>query len=201
MYYKAVIDKTNYSYQVSGFTGTVGNRAGTRCNPIVFYEKGGTSPVSPTPTPTVTHTPSPTVTPTPSVTPTITMSPSTGSGGGTGNFVFVDFYFSLSYNNVGSMDIYRNGTYIRRLSFDGESTQVKMVVGDEFYCQLTHSARNNIDDRGTISSLVDGYVVDYVSTPGGSLPRYATSDIITIVDGNTYSVYGACGGTENLMPL
>jgi hypothetical protein len=201
MYYKVVIDKSDYSYQVSGFTGTVGNRTGTRCNPIVFYEKGGTSPISPTPTPTITNTPTPTVTPTPSVTPTVTMSPSAGSSGGAGNFVFVDFYFSLSYGNVGTMDIYKNGTYVRRLSFDGENTQVRMNVGDTFYCQLTHNVRYNVDDRGTISSLVNDYVVDYRSTPGGTLPTYATSDLNTIVDGNTYSVYGACGGTENLMAI
>jgi hypothetical protein len=39
MYYKVQIDKTDFSYIVYQYTGTTGNRIGTRNNPIKFYEK------------------------------------------------------------------------------------------------------------------------------------------------------------------
>lgn len=71
MYYRVDIDKTNYSYQIYPYSGdTISTRIGTSCNPIKFYEKGGTLPVTPTPTPT--NTPTKTTTPTPTVTPTTT---------------------------------------------------------------------------------------------------------------------------------
>lgn len=39
MYYKVVIDRTNFSYQVFEFNGSVGPRIGKTGDPIVFYEK------------------------------------------------------------------------------------------------------------------------------------------------------------------
>lgn len=39
MYYKVEIDKSDFSYQTYEYTGTTGNRAGVRLNPIKFYEK------------------------------------------------------------------------------------------------------------------------------------------------------------------
>lgn len=74
LYYKVVIDKSDYSYEVYQFTGTTGSTVGYRTNPIKFYEKGGSDDCgtlipSPTPTPTITASPTPTVTTT-SVTPT-----------------------------------------------------------------------------------------------------------------------------------
>lgn len=41
MYYKVIIDMNNYSYRIHEYDGTMGDRAGTRSNPIKFYEKGG----------------------------------------------------------------------------------------------------------------------------------------------------------------
>jgi hypothetical protein len=42
MYYKMVIDRTDYSYEIYKFDGiNVGDRVGLRNNPIVFYEKRG----------------------------------------------------------------------------------------------------------------------------------------------------------------
>lgn len=71
MYFQVDIDKTNYSYKVYPYTGTTTTtRIGTSCNPIKFYEKGGTLPFTPTPTPTITPTNYATPTPTPTVTPT-----------------------------------------------------------------------------------------------------------------------------------
>lgn len=39
MYYKVIIDRTDYSYQVYRFNGVVSSRAGESSDPIVFYEK------------------------------------------------------------------------------------------------------------------------------------------------------------------
>lgn len=41
MYYKVIIDRTDYSYKVYEYDGTVGSRIGQRNNPIVFYQTGG----------------------------------------------------------------------------------------------------------------------------------------------------------------
>jgi hypothetical protein len=39
MYYKVIIDRTNFSYQIFEFNGSVGPRIGQTGNPIDFYEK------------------------------------------------------------------------------------------------------------------------------------------------------------------
>jgi hypothetical protein len=39
MYYQVVIDRTDYSYQVFNYNGSVGSRVGLNSNPITFYEK------------------------------------------------------------------------------------------------------------------------------------------------------------------
>jgi len=39
MYYKVIIDRSDYSYQVFRFNGSVGTRIGESNDPIVFYEK------------------------------------------------------------------------------------------------------------------------------------------------------------------
>jgi hypothetical protein len=39
MYYKMVIDRTDYSYQIYRYNGTTGTRIGESGDPIVFYEK------------------------------------------------------------------------------------------------------------------------------------------------------------------
>lgn len=71
MYFRVDIDKVNYSYQIYPYSGNTNlTRIGTSCNPIKFYEKGGTLPFTPTPTPTITPTNYATPTPTPTVTPT-----------------------------------------------------------------------------------------------------------------------------------
>lgn len=62
MYFKVVIDRTDYSYQVYRFNGTTGSRIGESDDPIRFFEKGGGSLYVATPTPT--QTPTPTITPT-----------------------------------------------------------------------------------------------------------------------------------------
>jgi hypothetical protein len=86
MYFRVDIDKTNYSYKIYPYSGNTNlTRIGTSCNPIKFYEKGGTLPVTPTPTPTITPTnyATPTVTPTPTpaegTTPTPTPTPASTS--------------------------------------------------------------------------------------------------------------------------
>jgi len=74
MYFKVVIDRSDYSYQIYNFSGTTGNRVGESNDPIKFYERGGGSIFVPTPTPSITPTitPTHTITPTPTITPTIT---------------------------------------------------------------------------------------------------------------------------------
>jgi hypothetical protein len=77
MYYKLVIDRTDYSYQYFRYTGTTGDRVGESIDSIKFYERKGIPlPTStPTPTPTSTPTPTPTSTSTPTPTPTSTPTP------------------------------------------------------------------------------------------------------------------------------
>ena len=80
MYYKLVIDRTDYSYQYFRYTGTTGDRVGESIDSIKFYERKGipesTATPTPTPTPTATSTPTPTPTATPTPTPTPTAGPS-----------------------------------------------------------------------------------------------------------------------------
>lgn len=194
MYYKVEIDKTDYSYQISGYTGEDGERMGLRCNPITFYEKGGTSPVTPTPTPTVTPSVTPTQTPTPSVTPTISQSPSATPSGSVPEFIFVEFSLSIDSGNSGFMDIFRNGDFVSRLTYNGQLKTVKMNVDDEFYTQITHLTRGQVSYIATIDTIINTYSVEIAATTaGGTLPKYVNSSTYTIVDGNTYSIYGNLG--------
>lgn len=39
MYYQMVIDRTNYTYEIYRYNGSIGNRIGESNDPIVFYEK------------------------------------------------------------------------------------------------------------------------------------------------------------------
>ena len=39
LYYKVVIDRTDFSYQVFRFPGTTGTRIGETGDPIIFYER------------------------------------------------------------------------------------------------------------------------------------------------------------------
>lgn len=41
MYYKMVIDRTDYSYQIYRYNGTTGSRIGESNDPIMFYERKG----------------------------------------------------------------------------------------------------------------------------------------------------------------
>jgi hypothetical protein len=81
MYFKVVIDRSDYSYQVYKYTGSTtssSDRVGKTSTPIKFYQRGGgVAGVAPTPTPTPTITPTklivePDPSPTPTVTPTVT---------------------------------------------------------------------------------------------------------------------------------
>jgi hypothetical protein len=196
MYYKVVIDKTDYSYQISGYTGTTGDRMGLRCNPITFYEKGGTSPVTPTPTPTVTPTPTLTITPTPSMTPTLnntpTPSPSPTQAGELYD-TYVDFALSFDPGNSGYMDVFTNGEFSHRLNYDGAVFQVHLLEGDSFYCIITHTARSNSGQNGQIITNENDYTIDVTVTGPGALPESVTGPTTIITAGNTYSVYGICG--------
>ena len=77
MYYKVIIDRSDYSYEVYRYDGTQGSLVGQTNNPILFFERGGGSfaNIVPTPTPTVTLTPTPTLQPTETPTPTPTVTP------------------------------------------------------------------------------------------------------------------------------
>ena len=39
LYYKVIIDRSNYTYEIFEFNGSLGNRIGQSNNPIVFYER------------------------------------------------------------------------------------------------------------------------------------------------------------------
>lgn len=80
LYYKVVINKTNYTYRIYQYDGEQNNRIGNGLtNSINFYEKGGEIPVSPTPTPPA---PSPSAPlPTPPATPAVTPAVSPNNSG------------------------------------------------------------------------------------------------------------------------
>jgi hypothetical protein len=84
MYYKIVINKTNYTYKVydyDGGTTTESDLVGKGINnAIKFYEKGGT--IATTPAATLSPTPAPTLSPTPAPTLSPTPQPTSGGGGG-----------------------------------------------------------------------------------------------------------------------
>jgi hypothetical protein len=75
MYYKLVIDRSDYTYQYYRYTGTTGDRIGESIDPIKFYERKGIPIPTPTPTRTSTPTPTPTQTPTPTPTASLTATP------------------------------------------------------------------------------------------------------------------------------
>lgn len=133
LYYKVIIDKSDYSYQVYQFTGTTGSTVGMRTNPIKFYEKGGSDdcgtllPPTPSPTPSITATitPSetsgfvPSQTPTPSLTPTLTPSACPPYGTQIG-----DILCSSSANCDTESPCYGLGGQRYRLISDGNCGQI-----------------------------------------------------------------------------
>jgi hypothetical protein len=101
MYYKVVIDRTDYSYQIYNFNGTTGSLIGKSDNPIKFYEKGGGTLFVPTLTPTPTPTITATITPTPTL--TVTPTPTKSSGGM--SYPAIDFSLTsvcVGYNPTGA---------------------------------------------------------------------------------------------------
>jgi hypothetical protein len=81
LYYKVVINKTNYTYKIYQYDGEQNNRIGHGLsNSINFYEKGGEIGLTPTPTPPA---PSPSAPlPTPPATPAVSPSPSAPNNSG-----------------------------------------------------------------------------------------------------------------------
>lgn len=103
MYYQVDIDKTDYSYRIYKFNGTVSqysNRVGivtgntidgnVGVSPIRFYERRSGINIDATQTPTPTMTP--TISLTPTNTPTPTPTPASGGGSGGGSTVTYIYY-------------------------------------------------------------------------------------------------------------
>lgn len=65
MYYKVIIDKTDYTYDVYRYNGNQGSKIGETVDPIVFFQKGGGSFTGSQPAATPTPTPLPTPLPVP----------------------------------------------------------------------------------------------------------------------------------------
>lgn len=139
LYFKMVIDRSDYSYQIYRYTGTIGTRIGESCDPIMFFETGGgtftpgkTPPpdttLIPTPTPTIagTDTPTPTPTPTPTryVEPTPTPRPSS-------NVVCHSYTFSGASGLTASFVCCESAQYIS-IQLTGSPVTVCAIV-DQFY--------------------------------------------------------------------
>jgi hypothetical protein len=90
LYYKVVINKSGYTYNVYNYDGTQNERVGNGLsNSINFYEKGGESAPASSPLPTPAASPAPTPAaspaPTPAASPAPTPAPSSGGGSPTYN--------------------------------------------------------------------------------------------------------------------
>jgi hypothetical protein len=83
LYYKVVINKSNYTYKVFNYNGTQNERVGNGLsNSINFYEKGGENINAPAPSRTPAPTPSRTPAPTQTPVPTPSRTPAASPGGG-----------------------------------------------------------------------------------------------------------------------
>jgi hypothetical protein len=87
LYYKVVINKSGYTYNVYNYDGTQNERVGNGLsNSINFYEKGGESTLAPTPPASPAPTPPASPEPTPAASPAPTPEPSPGGGGGSPSY-------------------------------------------------------------------------------------------------------------------
>ena len=105
MYYKLVIDRTDYSYQYYRYTGSTGTRVGESNDPIKFYQKGE---LQPTPTPSSTPTSTSTPTPTPTLSSTPTPTPTATTPGPTATLYY---YYKLRPCEYQGFEGYTNGDY------------------------------------------------------------------------------------------
>jgi hypothetical protein len=180
MYYKVVIDRSDYSYTISKFTGTSGDRVGnitgvTHDNSIKFYERGGI-PVTPTPTPTPTvtvtpvfATPTPTITPTHTITPTITPTPTVTQS--QGSIIYNYYQYDVTRSSIPNAD----GGYFTYIDINGTTQTVLQntygYVGR--YCMREGTYQNNQYNLYSISQVG-------ACNPGGGVDDGFTNANITI---------------------
>jgi hypothetical protein len=162
MYYKLVIDRSDYTYQYYRYTGTTGDRIGESIDPIKFYERKGI-PI-PTPTPTQTTTPTPTPSPTTSSTPTPTPSPTPTS---TDGIVLSAFYYSTV-----------SGTY-PVTSPGSAQLRIYNYTSDPKYIYL----------YGNSTYMTSGTLSGYATMDPGGANETSTSMSVTITGTNQIS-YG-----------
>jgi hypothetical protein len=168
LYFKMVIDRSDYSYQIYRYTGTVGTRIGESCDPIMFFETGGgtftpgkTPPpdttLIPTPTPTIagTDTPTPTPTPTPTryVEPTPTPRPSS-------NVVCHTYTFSGASGLTASFVCCESAQYIS-IQLTGSPVTVCAI-----YDQIYYDNGVSVNDGGVCTSdTVESGCIQATPTP------------------------------------
>jgi hypothetical protein len=151
MYYKLVIDRTDYSYQYFRYTGTTGDRVGESIDSIKFYERKPVFAPTATPTPTPTNTTTPTPTPTPTNTPTPTPTP-TSTEVSDGGYLLV---FSSSRSSA--CNDYNTGTKVKYWIMNGGGLQTGNVL-----CQNNNCSTKAVN--GFYSDGTNYYEVGYGGT-------------------------------------
>ena len=153
MYYKLVIDRTDYSYQYFRYTGTTGDRVGESIDSIKFYERKGIPVPTSTPTPTPTNTPTPTPTPssTPTPTPTSTPTPTPTSTGVVTPPTLNYYNYSVTRSSIPNAA----GGFFTYTASNGLTQTILQdtpgVVGT--FCMLENSYLNNQYNLYTISQV------------------------------------------------
>lgn len=169
MYFKVVIDRTDYSYQVYRFNGTTGTRVGESDDPIKFYEKGGGSAFVATPTPTQT----PTLTPTPTITPTMTVTPTVTKSGGGISYPAINFSLTstcVGYNPTGATITVSGAT-----GGSGSGYYCVMTSGPAGFDTSQHSLPFTY--TGLNSYVGNTYAVSVYDSVGNGVNKALTNDL------------------------
>lgn len=157
MYYKLVIDRSDYTYQYFRYTGTTGSRVGESVDPIKFYEKKGVPAPTPTPTRTPTPTPSSTPTPTPTSSPTATPTPTPSPSA---EIVYNYYQYDVTRSGIPNA----NGGFFNYIDVNGTTQTILQnsygYVGR--YCMRENTYQNNQYNLYSISQVG-------VCGPGGTV--------------------------------
>jgi hypothetical protein len=199
MYYKIVINKTNYTYKVydyDGGTTTESNLVGKGINnAIKFYEKGGTiattpaATLSPTPAPTLSPTPAPTLSPTPQPTsgpPALTFSATTDSS------TYGEYANPINGNNVVTVTVRTSQSAIGRyiwwakhsgtatlddfINFNGTPMIINAATGHTFTLEIDEDEKTEGPQTFSVAILTG---TTSPPTPGGEV---AYTNTFTITD-------------------
>jgi hypothetical protein len=205
MYYQVDIDKTDYSYRIHKFNGTVseysdriGVVTGNTINgnvgvsPVRFYERKTIVTINATQTPTPTITP--TISLTPTNTPTPTPTPVSGGGGGGGPVVTRTYYKlrPCEYQGQvgyieGDYDVWSTG-YLSSVFSSGDRVEGSL---NYFYVVVGSSTT----DPGTYYTVYD---TGDTGCPEPTLPSVPLYSLITLVRPNTNNWFNLNGAKTQL---